>query len=164
MLGKIDMTNRARSQTAPGLALIGDAALAADPLFGLKAVIVKIAVDIQSQHKLHAAALVDAIEALNGTAVVEADVAKAFKPPKALTDAPTISNVLKFAASAERGAAVAYNQVIAGYYDAAPEKVADWLAAAQAVPGSVIGVMYTTWRHDYSQIEKFSEVIDRAVK
>jgi hypothetical protein len=95
-----------------------NAAPNSDPLFGLAAVIVKIAVDIQAQHKLHAAALVDAIEALGSAAVVEADIAKAFKAPKALTDNPTISNVLKFAASAERAAAVAYNQVLAGFEDA----------------------------------------------
>jgi len=35
VLGKIDMTNRMRTPTAPGLALIGDAALATDPLFGI---------------------------------------------------------------------------------------------------------------------------------
>jgi menaquinone-9 beta-reductase len=35
VLGKIDMTNRMRTVTAPGLALIGDAALATDPLFGV---------------------------------------------------------------------------------------------------------------------------------
>ena len=35
VLGKIDMLNRARVQTAPGLALVGDAALAIDPLFGV---------------------------------------------------------------------------------------------------------------------------------
>jgi menaquinone-9 beta-reductase len=35
VLGKIDMTNRMRTTTAPGLALIGDAALATDPLFGV---------------------------------------------------------------------------------------------------------------------------------
>ncbi|HEY5333664.1 MAG TPA: NAD(P)/FAD-dependent oxidoreductase [Solirubrobacterales bacterium] len=35
VLGKIDMTNRMRTATAPGLALIGDAALATDPLFGV---------------------------------------------------------------------------------------------------------------------------------
>lgn len=35
VLGKIDMTNRKRQVTAPGLALIGDAALATDPLFGV---------------------------------------------------------------------------------------------------------------------------------
>lgn len=35
VLGKIDMTNRMRGPTAPGLALIGDAALATDPLYGV---------------------------------------------------------------------------------------------------------------------------------
>jgi 2-polyprenyl-6-methoxyphenol hydroxylase-like FAD-dependent oxidoreductase len=35
VIGKIDMTNRMRTPTAPGLALIGDAALATDPLFGV---------------------------------------------------------------------------------------------------------------------------------
>jgi 2-polyprenyl-6-methoxyphenol hydroxylase-like FAD-dependent oxidoreductase len=35
VVGKIDMTNRWRAPTAPGLALIGDAALATDPLFGV---------------------------------------------------------------------------------------------------------------------------------
>ena len=35
MIGKIDMTNRVRVPVAPGLALVGDAALATDPLFGV---------------------------------------------------------------------------------------------------------------------------------
>jgi 2-polyprenyl-6-methoxyphenol hydroxylase-like FAD-dependent oxidoreductase len=35
VLGKVDMTNRMRRPTAPRLALVGDAALAADPLFGV---------------------------------------------------------------------------------------------------------------------------------
>jgi len=35
VLGKVDMTNRQRGPVAPGLALIGDAALAVDPLFGI---------------------------------------------------------------------------------------------------------------------------------
>lgn len=34
-MGKVDMTNRVRRPVAPGLALIGDAALATDPLFGV---------------------------------------------------------------------------------------------------------------------------------
>jgi ferritin-like protein len=87
-------------------------------LYGLREVVVAIAVDIQAQHKLHAAALVDAIEELGGTPVDEAEVAEAFTPPQGLVDNPTISNVLKFAASAERGAAVAYNQVLATMADA----------------------------------------------
>jgi len=35
VIGKIDMTNRMRKPVAPGLALVGDAALATDPLFGV---------------------------------------------------------------------------------------------------------------------------------
>jgi 2-polyprenyl-6-methoxyphenol hydroxylase-like FAD-dependent oxidoreductase len=35
VLGKIEMPNRVRVPTAPGLALVGDAALATDPLFGV---------------------------------------------------------------------------------------------------------------------------------
>jgi 2-polyprenyl-6-methoxyphenol hydroxylase-like FAD-dependent oxidoreductase len=35
VVGKLDMTNRIRAKVAPGLALVGDAAMAADPLFGV---------------------------------------------------------------------------------------------------------------------------------
>jgi 2-polyprenyl-6-methoxyphenol hydroxylase-like FAD-dependent oxidoreductase len=35
VLGKLEMPNRVRQVTAPGLALVGDAALATDPLFGV---------------------------------------------------------------------------------------------------------------------------------
>jgi 2-polyprenyl-6-methoxyphenol hydroxylase-like FAD-dependent oxidoreductase len=35
VVGKIDMTNRMRTPAMPGLALVGDAALATDPLFGI---------------------------------------------------------------------------------------------------------------------------------
>jgi 2-polyprenyl-6-methoxyphenol hydroxylase-like FAD-dependent oxidoreductase len=35
LLGKLEMPNRARAVTGPGLALVGDAALAVDPLFGI---------------------------------------------------------------------------------------------------------------------------------
>ncbi len=35
VMGRIDMTNRERDPVAPGLALVGDAALAIDPLFGV---------------------------------------------------------------------------------------------------------------------------------
>jgi len=100
-----------------GAGLIG-AATTTDTLYALRDVITDIAVSIQSQHRLHAAALVDAIEALDGTPVKEGDVAGKFKAPSALLANPTISNVLKFAAGAERGASVAYNQVLAGMEDA----------------------------------------------
>ena len=56
---------------------------------------------------------------------------------------------------ADRG----HEQVIAGYYDSRPEKIADWLSAAQPVVKSVRGVMYTTWRNDYSALEKFSALV-----
>jgi len=51
-----------------------------------------------------------------------------------------------------------HQQVIAGYYDHAPEQVRDWLEAAKAVKG-VRGVMYTTWEQKYQDLERFSEVI-----
>jgi 2-polyprenyl-6-methoxyphenol hydroxylase-like FAD-dependent oxidoreductase len=35
VLGKLEMPNRVRQLTAPGLAMVGDAALATDPLFGI---------------------------------------------------------------------------------------------------------------------------------
>lgn len=94
-----------------GAGLIGKAP-STDPLFALAVPITQIAVSIQSQHQLHAAALIDAIKSLRGVPVVEAEVAAKFVPPAGLVANPTITNVLKFAAGAERGAAVAYNQVV----------------------------------------------------
>ena len=96
-----------------GAGLITNASVT-DPLYALRQVIVDVAVSIQAQHKLHAEALVDAIRALNGTPVVESEVAMTFKAPPELVANPSITNVLKYAAGAERGAAVAYNQVVAG--------------------------------------------------
>ncbi len=57
---------------------------------------------------------------------------------------------------AERG----HKQVIAGYYDGKVEKVKDWLIAAKGVPGSVVGVMYTTWVNKFGDLEAFSIAID----
>lgn len=51
----------------------------------------------------------------------------------------------------ERG----HRYVVAGYYDAAPERVRDWLGAAAAVPG-LDGVMYTTWEHKWGDLEAFA--------
>jgi ferritin-like protein len=94
------------------------AAATTDKLYALRDTIKAIAVSIQTDHTLHAAALVTAITDLNGKPVAQADVAAKFVPPAGLVNVPTISNVLKFAASAERGAAVAYNQVIFALQDA----------------------------------------------
>ncbi len=55
---------------------------------------------------------------------------------------------------ADRG----HRQVIAGYYDAAPEQVRDWLKSADKA-GGVLGVMYTTWQANYSDLERFSDLI-----
>lgn len=52
---------------------------------------------------------------------------------------------------ADRG----HRQIIAGYYDGPMDQVKQWLVAARGVKG-VIGVMYTTWQNDYSQIEAFA--------
>jgi len=51
---------------------------------------------------------------------------------------------------AQRGHA----QVLAGYYDGPPERIRDWHAAGRDVQG-IDGVMYTTWRGDFSQLEAF---------
>jgi hypothetical protein len=50
---------------------------------------------------------------------------------------------------ADRG----HRQVIAGYYDGGHDTGA-WLESASRVP-NVLGIMYTTWRHNYSDVEKF---------
>jgi hypothetical protein len=55
---------------------------------------------------------------------------------------------------ADRG----HRQVIAGYYDAQPERIRDWLSAARGVNG-VLGVMYTTWENRYADLEAFAGVV-----
>ena len=55
---------------------------------------------------------------------------------------------------ADRG----HKQVIAGYYDHAPEQINQWLDSAARVEG-VVGVMYTTWKSDYSNVEKFARLV-----
>lgn len=54
---------------------------------------------------------------------------------------------------ADRG----HKQVIAGYYDGKPERVREWLASAAKVKG-VVGVMYTTWRQNYDDLEEFAKL------
>jgi hypothetical protein len=58
---------------------------------------------------------------------------------------------------ADRG----HRQVIAGYYDANPEKIKDWITAGKGING-IIGAMYTTWQNKYSDMESFSKAIDQA--
>ena len=59
---------------------------------------------------------------------------------------------------AERG----HRQVIAGYYDAPPERVKAWLDAAAKVKG-VVGVMYTSWRDNYDDMETFARLVRQKV-
>ena len=56
-----------------------------------------------------------------------------------------------------------HRQVLAGYYDGPVERIKDWLADAAKVKG-VIGVMYTTWKNDYANLEKFAAEVDRSVQ
>ena len=56
---------------------------------------------------------------------------------------------------ADRGNA----QILAGYYDADPQRISAWLEMAAKVKG-VCGVMYTTWVNDYSQLERFMQIVN----
>ncbi len=58
---------------------------------------------------------------------------------------------------ADRG----YRQLIAGYYDSPLEKTRKWLDEARGVPG-IMGVMFTTWRNNYAELEHFAKMLDEA--
>jgi hypothetical protein len=49
-----------------------------------------------------------------------------------------------------------HEQVLAGFYDSDPRRIASWLAAGQSTRG-VTGAMYTTWQNDFSQLEAFAQ-------
>jgi hypothetical protein len=66
----------------------------------------------------------------------------------------------KRAASLKFFAARGHRQLIAGYYDARPERVQDWLDAAQPFPG-VTGLIYTTWQKKYEDLERVGEILQR---
>ncbi|HAU36128.1 MAG TPA: hypothetical protein DCX07_00230 [Phycisphaerales bacterium] len=51
-------------------------------------------------------------------------------------------------------AALGNPQVLAGYYDADPRAIVNWLKDADQAGGAA-GVLYTTWRNDYSQLKSF---------
>jgi hypothetical protein len=53
---------------------------------------------------------------------------------------------------ADRG----HRQILAGFYDAPVARLDPWLAAARNVHGPH-GLMYTTWRSDFSKLEAFAE-------
>ena len=66
----------------------------------------------------------------------------------------------KRAESAKWFAARGHRMVFAGYYDAPVGQVADWLAVGRGTTG-FLGVMYTTWKQDYSNLEAFAGEVQR---
>lgn len=50
------------------------------------------------------------------------------------------------------------HQLLAGYYDGDVDETRRWLEGSTGVPG-VDGVMYTTWRGDYSKLEAFAQAV-----
>jgi hypothetical protein len=48
-------------------------------------------------------------------------------------------------------------QIIAGYYDSDLKDLSQWIESAGKVNG-VVGMMYTTWSQNYSQLEKFADM------
>ena len=57
---------------------------------------------------------------------------------------------------ADRG----HRQVIAGYYDGPPQNVRSWIDSARKVP-NVYGMIYTTWRSNYSDLESFAAFLNK---
>jgi hypothetical protein len=51
----------------------------------------------------------------------------------------------------ERG----HEQTLAGFYDGDPRRIGEWLATGAKTTG-VKGVMYTTWKNDFRQLEAFA--------
>ena len=47
-------------------------------------------------------------------------------------------------------------QILAGYYDADPNAIKDWLAMSKGLQG-VVGVMYTTWGQHFDALEAFAK-------
>jgi hypothetical protein len=51
-----------------------------------------------------------------------------------------------------------HRQVIAGYYDGPLSDVKEWMRAAEGVEG-VQGILYTTWREAYDDLEAFARIV-----
>ena len=52
-----------------------------------------------------------------------------------------------------------HKQILAGFYDAPSENVVPWLKDASGVEG-ILGVMYTTWGQNYTELRKFTGIVD----
>lgn len=62
----------------------------------------------------------------------------------------------KAALSLKHFADLGHSQVLAGYYDAPPERIRHWLDTGKNVKG-LRGAMYTTWQGNFSDLEKFAD-------
>jgi len=62
--------------------------------------------------------------------------------------------------SLEHFAGLGHMQILAGYYDGPPGRIADWLADASKTHG-IVGVMYTTWQHRYDDLETFAAEVGK---
>lgn len=49
-----------------------------------------------------------------------------------------------------------HKQVLAGYYDSSADSISGWLRAGEGL-NTITGAMYTTWQHDFSQLEAFAD-------
>ncbi len=81
---------------------------AGDALATQGLVVAAVAQRWQQQHRDHAAALVTAIQSIGGTPVLASAIT--YAPPQGFT--PGVANVMKLAANAEKGAAIAYTNTI----------------------------------------------------
>lgn len=82
---------------------------AGDPLIAQSGALAAIATQWMAQHTAHSVALKNAVMAIGGTPALQAGIT--FTPPAGVT--LSITNVLKIAANAEKGAAIAYNNTVA---------------------------------------------------
>jgi hypothetical protein len=71
-----------------------------------------------------------------------------------------LSNSLKWFSGTNPQQPVPHQQIIAGYYDSGDGIVSaqQEIAAASGIPG-LLGLMYTTWGDDYSQLENFAATV-----
>lgn len=51
------------------------------------------------------------------------------------------------------------HQIVAAYYDEPIENIGKWIESAKIIPG-IDGLMYTTWKNDFSKLEEVSHRLD----
>jgi len=58
-----------------------------------------------------------------------------------------------------------HEQIMAGYYDGnVAANVKQWMTAAKASPAKVTGIIYTTWRRNYNDLERFMDEVRKHEK